>query len=139
MDVDKTTDTLTEELGRSPTVAELADELELTTEEVLEAIQAGHARKTASLDEPRRGGDEQVPLLDTMGRSEHGYERVESSLAAENAELDEREQRVLCWRFNEGLTQKEIAKRLGVSQMQVSRIQRAALRKLLGAVRGEGP
>jgi RNA polymerase sigma-B factor len=76
-------------------------------------------------------------LLDTIGGRENGYERVEADLAAEAAELDEREQRVLRMRFSEGMTQREIGNVIGVSQMQVSRIQRRALQKLLGAVRGE--
>ena len=71
------------------------------------------------------------------GRPEPGYDRVEAQLAAEGAPLDERERTVLRLRFEEDLNQYEIGDRLGVSQMQVSRIMRRALRKLLEAVQAE--
>ena len=70
---------------------------------------------------------------------ESGYEVAESRLAAEGAALDDRERRVLWLRFEEGLTQREIGTLLGVSQMQVSRIMRVALHKLLDAVQGRAP
>jgi RNA polymerase sigma-B factor len=62
---------------------------------------------------------------------------VEAQLAAEDAPLDERERRVLRLRFEQDLNQYEIGRRLGVSQMQVSRIMRRALRKLLAAVQAK--
>ena len=72
--------------------------------------------------------------METLGQTEPGYDAVEAQLAAEEAPLDERERRVLMLRFEEDLNQYEIGRRLGVSQMQVSRIMRGALRKLLVAV-----
>ena len=63
---------------------------------------------------------------------------MEAQLAAEGASLDDRERRVLKLRFENDLNQYEIGRRLGVSQMQVSRIMRRALRKLLSAVQGDG-
>ena len=77
-------------------------------------------------------------MVETVGQTEPGYDAVEAQLAAEEASLDERERRVLKLRFEEDLTQYEIGDRLGVSQMQVSRIMRRALRKLLAAVQGDG-
>jgi len=77
-------------------------------------------------------------MVETVGRTEPGYDAVEAQLAAEEAPLDERERRVLRLRFEEDLNQYEIGRRLGVSQMQVSRIMRRALRKLLSAVQGDG-
>ncbi len=74
--------------------------------------------------------------METIGRAEGGYERVEADLTAERAGLDDREWEVLRLRFVDELTQREIGRRLGVSQMQISRISRAALWKLLNAVRG---
>ena len=115
------------------------ERLALSEEEVAEALQAEEARRTLSLDVPRNRADaESVPMVETVGGQEPGYDRVEAQLAAEGAQLDERERRVLELRFEEDLTQYEIGDRLGVSQMQVSRIMRRALRKLLEAVRGEG-
>ena len=103
-----------------------------------EALQADEARRTLSFDVPRHRADaESAPMIETVGGSEPGFERVETQLAAEDAELEERERLVLQLRFEEDLTQYEIGDRLGVSQMQVSRIMRRALRKLLAAVRGE--
>ena len=131
---------LSDELGRSPTVGEIAQCLKLSEEEVWEALQAEEARRTLSLDVPRDRDDaESVPLVETVGTHESGYEVAESRLAAEGAALDDRERRVLWLRFEEGLTQLEIGSLLGVSQMQVSRIMRAALRKLLDAVQGPRP
>ena len=76
-------------------------------------------------------------MIETMGGQEPGYERVEVQLAAEGARLTERERAVLRLRFEDDLTQREIGRRLGVSQMQVSRIMRTALRKILEAVQGD--
>jgi predicted DNA-binding protein (UPF0251 family) len=78
-----------------------------------------------------------MPTVETIGRAEGGYERVEANLVVEDAGLDQREWEVLRLRFVDELTQREIGRRLGVSQMQISRISRRALWKLLAAVRGE--
>jgi RNA polymerase sigma-B factor len=105
---------------------------------VLEGLEANHARRTAALDAPYGTEDDTLALVDVLGSAEPGYERVESTLAvAQLAALDEREVRVLRMRFGEALTQREVASRFGVSQMQISRVQRRALWKLLNAVQGE--
>ena len=138
MKIDSATTDLTEELGRLPTPTELSEHLAVSVEDVLEAIEATYARRTLSLDAPRRSdGDDPGPAIETLPASESGYDRVEADLAAVSADLDTREWEVLRMRFNEELTQSEIAKRLGVSQMQISRVSRRALWKLLAAVRGE--
>jgi RNA polymerase sigma-B factor len=138
MKIDAATTELTEELGRMPTAAELSERLEVSVEEVLEAIEASHARRTLSLDAPRRSDAEDAgPAIEALPATEPGYDRIEAELAASSADLDTREWEVLRMRFNEELTQSEIADRLGVSQMQISRVSRRALWKLLGAVRGE--
>jgi RNA polymerase sigma-B factor len=130
---------LSDELGATPTVSQIATRLDLDDEAVSEALQADEARRTLSLDVPRNRQDrESVPMVETVGRTEPGYDAVEAQLAAEEAPLDERERRVLKLRFDEDLNQYEIGRRLGVSQMQVSRIMRRALRKLLVAVQGDG-
>ena len=129
---------LSEELGRTPGVSQIAERLELSEEEVLETFEADSARRTLSLDGPGSRSDEQSePMIETMGGQEPGYERVEVQLAAEGARLTERERAVLRLRFEDDLTQREIGRRLGVSQMQVSRIMRTALRKIVEAVQGD--
>ena len=138
MKVDSATTELTEQLGRMPTAAELSERLDVSVEDVLEAIEAAHARRTLSLDAPRRSdGEDPGPAIETLPSMEPGYDRIESDLAASSADLDTREWEVLRMRFNEELTQSEIAARRGVSPMQISRVSRRALWKLLGAVRGD--
>jgi RNA polymerase sigma-B factor len=139
MKVEEATNELTEELGRYPTTAQIAERLGISTEDVLEALEAAHARRTMSLDAPRLAEEEATPTVETIGRAEAGYDRVEADLVAEKAGLDRREWEVLRLRFVDELTQREIGHRLGVSQMQISRISRRALWKLLAAVRGERP
>lgn len=138
LDVREAAETLSEEHRRTPTVSQIAERLRLSEEEVLEAIQADSARRTLSLDVPRSGEDaEAEAMIDTVGEPETGYDRVEAQLAAENARLTERERTVLRLRFEDDLKQREIGRRLGISQMQVSRIMRTALGKILAAVQGD--
>ena len=139
MAVQEAAQKLAEEHGQTPTVAQIAERLELTDEEVSEALQAEEARRTLSLDVPRSREDaDSVPMVETVGEVETGYDRVEAQIAAEGAPLTDRERTVLRLRFEEDLNQYEIGRRLGVSQMQISRIMRKALRKLLDAVQAEG-
>jgi RNA polymerase sigma-B factor len=138
MKLDAATAALTDELGRFPTPAELAERLDITVEDVLEAMEADHARRTLSLDAPRRSDEEEsTPGVETLESVEHGYDRIEAQMAAGSAELDEREWAILRMRFVDNLTQREIASEFGVSQMQISRISRKALWKLLTAVNGD--
>jgi RNA polymerase sigma-B factor len=135
MEVQKAVRELSDELGRSPSVSQMAQRLELSQEEIAEALQADQARRTLSLDVPASRDDaESAPISETVSRTERGYEAVETQIAAEDAELSERETQILRMRFEEDLTQYEIGDRIGVSQMQVSRIMRGALRKLVEAV-----
>jgi RNA polymerase sigma-B factor len=129
---------LGDELGHSATPTQIAQLLELSEEEVTETLQADRARRTLSLDAPSsREDDQSTPMVETVGRTEGGYEAIEVQAAAAEAELTERERSVLQMRFEEDLTQYEIGDRIGVSQMQVSRIMRGAFQKLLAAVIGE--
>jgi RNA polymerase sigma-B factor len=138
MKVDDATSSLTEEHGRVPTATEISESLGVSVEHVLEAIEAAHARRTVSLDAPRRDEDhDPTPGVEMLPTHESGFDRVESDLAADAAGLEEREWEVLRLRFVDELTQREIGDRLGVSQMQISRISRRALWKLLAAVRGD--
>jgi RNA polymerase sigma-B factor len=105
---------------------------------VAESLVAAHARWTTSLEAPAAGGEEAaVTHRELLSSNELGYDQVEADLAVSSAQLESRELDVLWMRFRDELTQSEIGARLGISQMQVSRISRRAMRKLLGAVQGE--
>jgi RNA polymerase sigma-B factor len=121
-------------LGRSPSVAELGDRLGLSAEEVLEAIEAAGAYRSASLEEQLGGGDgaEDVALIDVLGDDDARLELVEDAAAVDGAMhvLDERARRILHMRFMEDMTQLQIAHALGISQMHVSRLLRKALTAL---------
>lgn len=134
-------DTLAEEQGRTPTVSEICSRLGLSEEEVAEALAADDARHTLSLDAPRDRPEPDSPLLVEsveQPESQRGFDRVEAQLAVAQVSLDDRERTVLHLRFEEDLTQREIGRQIGVSQMQVSRIMRRALRRLLDAVQADG-
>ena len=139
LEVDKYRTELTTRLGRSPSVRELGQALELDDEQVLEALQAQQGMRAASLDAPRGNSeDNDATLADAHGVVDPELTRAEHRATIERLfeRLDEREQRVLRLRFEEDLTQEQIGKLVGVSQMQVSRIIRGAVGKL-AAARGE--
>ena len=138
MEIRKAVALLSAELGRSPVPSQIAQRLELPEEEVVATLQADEERRTLSLDGPSSQQDaDSSPVVETVGAIDRGYEAVETQVAANGAELTERETRVLGMRFEEDLTQYEIGDRIGVSQMQVSRIMRKALGKLLEAVQAD--
>ena len=119
--------------GRPPSVQDLAQYLELSIEDVLDALETAGAHHTASLDSPRDDGEEESgTLADAFGQVDQSYELVEArvTIAAAAGHLGERERQVLVLRFVEDLTQSQIASMIGVSQMQVSRILRRALQQL---------
>jgi RNA polymerase sigma-B factor len=121
------------ELGRPPTAGELATRLQLSLEQVVDALQACEARDITSLDRPRTVGDDtEATLGDTIGREELGYERAEHSAMAARLMrvLSDREREILRLRFEEDLTQAEIGERVGCSQMHISRLVRGALARL---------
>ncbi|HUY71681.1 MAG TPA: SigB/SigF/SigG family RNA polymerase sigma factor [Gaiellaceae bacterium] len=123
----------TARLGRSPTIAELAEAAGVTEEEVVEAIEAGRAYSARSLtSSPELDDDSDVELIDLLEVEEHGYEDAENRelLASGIKALDERERRIVQLRFVDGLTQSQIAAEVGVSQMHVSRLIRRALETL---------
>ena len=126
-------ETLTNEHGRAPTVHQIAQYLELDLEEVLEAIQAIQSYETVSLDAPAPGADEDTATYgDSLGEEDRRYELVELGATVGSAmqSLPERERQIIHMRFTEDLTQSEIAGRIGVSQMQVSRLLRRSLEQL---------
>jgi RNA polymerase sigma-B factor len=124
----------TADLGRSPTIAELAEALELEEDEVVEALETYRAYATRSLSQPLGSGSDEETLEDVLGETERGYEDVEHGtlLEAGFGALDARERTIVELRFFEGLTQSEIAARIGISQMHVSRLLRRALVTMRG-------
>ena len=122
------------ELGRPPSVQELAERLGVSEEEILEAYEASPAQHAVSLEaQVSPGGDgEGVPLSERLGLKDENLERVELQelLDSAMAHLTPRERSIMYLRFVEELPQSEVAKRLGISQMHVSRLQRAAVENL---------
>jgi RNA polymerase sigma-B factor len=127
---------LTERLRRSPTLAELASETGLSAEDVAETLVARDARWTTSFEAPSNELDSESPA-DHLGRVDLGFDRVEAKVTCQQTTLDPLEKASLEMRFIAGMTQAEIGERLGCSQMQVSRISRRGLAKLLAAVQGD--
>lgn len=115
---------LTQELGRSPTIPELARSAEVSEEEVLEALESGQAYSTTSLDAPSGDDDDAPERVERMGDEDAQLENLEyfASLAPLIEQLPERERRILYLRFFQGLTQSRIADEVGISQMHVSRL-----------------
>ena len=131
--VSKLIEQLTVQLGRSPTIPELAKAAGVEEEQVLEALESGRAYSSVSLS-TGGGSDEDGELdpLESLGSIEHEYEVAEDRavLAPGFQVLDERERKILHLRFFSGLTQSQIAAEIGISQMHVSRLIRRSLEKI---------
>ena len=131
--VTKLIEQLTVQLGRSPTIPELAKAAGVEEEQVLEALESGRAYSSVSLS-TGGGSDEDGELdpLESLGTIEHEYEISEDRavLAPGFKVLDERERKILHLRFFSGLTQSQIAAEIGISQMHVSRLIRRSLEKI---------
>lgn len=137
--IKNTTDSLTNELERSPTIQELAMKLEVTEEEVLEAMEMGQSYNALSVDhsiEADKDGST-VTLLDVMGQQDDNYDLAEKRMILEKVLpiLSDREQEIIKSTFIDGLSQKETGEKIGLSQMHVSRLQRSAIKKLREAVK----
>jgi len=129
----KLVEQLSVELGRSPTIAELAESAGVEEENVLEALESGRAYSSLSLSGGASTEDgEEVDLLESLGDIEPEYELSEDRavLAPGFKALDSRERMILHLRFYEGLTQSQIADQIGISQMHVSRLIRRAVEKM---------
>jgi RNA polymerase sigma-B factor len=126
---------LGQELGRSPTIGELALEAGVSEEEALEALEAGQAYRSASIDAPVEDRGETATLASMLGQDDQGLADAESraTLSPLLAQLPRREQLILQLRFFEGMTQSEIAARLGISQMHVSRLLARSMARLRSA------
>jgi RNA polymerase sigma-B factor len=123
---------LSQQLGRAPTVAELAGRLGLSEEEILEGLESANAYSTLSLDVPDQGDGDSPAVVDSLGAEDEALEGVEyrESLKPLLERLPAREKRILMLRFFGGMTQSQIATELGISQMHVSRLLARTLAKL---------
>ena len=140
LELTKTVNRLGQELGRSPTVAEIAEAAGTTEESVLEGLEIAQAYNFTSLDAPIDSDDGgSTTFADQLGSEDEQLENLEyrASLAPEMEKLPERERRILYLRFFKGMTQSEIAGRLGISQMHVSRLLNRTLIRLRDALAEE--
>lgn len=131
--VNQAVDQLTQQIQRSPTILEIAEHLGVTSEEVLEAMETSEAYNFVSLESDRNSdGGDSFSILEYIGKDDQLMAIVDdrATLAKALKHLTPQEQRVLYLRFFEGLTQTEIATKLEISQMQVSRLLRRTLRVL---------
>ena len=132
LEIGTATASLTQELGRSPTVTELAERIGATDEEILEGLESAAAYSTLSLDAPDGGEPDGPSVLDLLGSEDAALEGVENREALKPllAGLPERERRILLLRFFAGMTQSQIAVEVGISQMHVSRLLARTLVRL---------
>jgi RNA polymerase sigma-B factor len=133
LETTKVVERLTTRHGRSPTAQQVADEMDCSLEDTLEALQAGSAYTATSLQAPAGGAEDANRTVgDTIGYDDARFDRAEefASLRGLGDVLDDRDRAILYLRFVEDRTQTEIAREIGVSQMQVSRLLRRALGRL---------
>jgi RNA polymerase sigma-B factor len=124
---------LSQRLGRAPTASELAYELDMDRAEVIEGLVAGSSYNTLSIDSGAGSGDDDArAIADTLGDVDAGLERIENREALRPLldGLPERERTVLVLRFFDSMTQTQIAERVGISQMHVSRLLAKSLARL---------
>lgn len=136
-----TVEELTRELQRSPRIEEIADRLEVSEEEILEAMEMGKSYQALSVDHSIEADADgsTVTLLDIVGNVDEGYERINQRLVLEKVlhVLTERERRIIQYTYLDNMSQKEAGEKLGISQMHVSRLQRRAIKKLREAIHEE--
>src|SRR3954453_9479511 len=138
--IERERERLATQLGRSPTARQLAARIGCTLDDVVDALEAAQARGSDSLDRPVASDDADGGSLgDRLGVEDSGFAAAEATVTVDGllATLSEREALAVRLRFHEDLTQAEIGARIGCSQMQVSRILRAALTQLAGHAGGE--
>ncbi len=131
--VEEASQRLSVRAGRAPTVSDLAQYLEIETEDVLDALETARAHHASSLDAPHDDGEgESGSVVDSFGAEDPALLLADDRVTVGEAArcLSEREREVLRLRFVEDLTQTQIAARVGVSQMQISRILRRAVARL---------
>ncbi|WP_373895155.1 RNA polymerase sigma factor SigB [Virgibacillus sp. CBA3643] len=137
----KAADDLTNINQTSPTVAEIANHLDVSEEDVLETMEMGKSYKALSVDHKIEADADgsTVSILDLIGRDESGFDNIDQKIILEKIlpVLSEREQQILKSTYFDNLSQKETGELLGISQMHVSRLQRRSLRKLREAIQTE--
>jgi RNA polymerase sigma-B factor len=137
--VNKAVDKMTQELDRAPTIADIAERLEVSEEEAMEAMELGEMYELPSLDRDMggEGGDSPAVLADYIGEADKEIERFERRTRLSEAlkALGARERQIIEMRFFDNLSQTEVARRLSISQMHVSRLQHRALERLRELVR----
>jgi RNA polymerase sigma-B factor len=128
----KATSDLSQKNGRAPTVAELAQHLGLSEEDILEGLESANAYSAVSLDAPDAGDDDSPAVADSLGTTDDSLEGVEyrESLKPLLEKLPPREKKILLLRFFGNMTQSQIAAELGISQMHVSRLLARTLAQL---------
>lgn len=139
--VNQATDTLTSQLQCSPTIAEIADYLDATVDEVLEAMESSSAYSSVSLEAPSGADDDDTPsVIDRYATEDSDLAFTDDRIIIEEAlaSFSPRERDVIEMRFLKGMTQIEIAEKLGISQVQVSRLLRRTLKKIQDKIDPEG-
>lgn len=139
--VNQAMDTLTSQLQRSPTIAEIADYLDATVDEVLEAMESSSAYSSVSLEAPSGADDDDTPsVIDRYATEDSDLAFTDDRIIIEEAlaSFSPRERDVIEMRFLKGMTQIEIAEKLGISQVQVSRLLRRTLKKIQDKIDPEG-
>ncbi len=123
---------LTQDLGRSPTVSELALRVGVSDEEILEGLESANAYSTLSLDAPDSGDDSALSMIDVIGEEDEALAHVENreTIKPLLEALDPRDKHILTLRFFRGMTQSQIAAEIGISQMHVSRLLARTLAEL---------
>jgi RNA polymerase sigma-B factor len=136
-----TVEDLTTQLHRSPRVDEIADALQVSEEEVLEAMEMGKSYQALSVDHSIEADSDggTVTLLDIVGNIDEGYEKINQRMVLEKVlhVLSDREKLIIQYTYLDNLSQKEAGDKLGISQMHVSRLQRRAIKKLQEAIHAE--
>lgn len=139
--IKSTVEELTTSLQRSPKVDEIARYLDISEEEVLEAMEMGKSYQALSVDHSIEADSDgsTVTLLDIVGNREQGYERVDQRLVLEKVlhVLSDRERQIIQYTYLENMSQKDAGDKLNISQMHVSRLQRRAIKKLKEAIDAE--
>lgn len=137
-----TIEALTIELQRSPLISEIAERLEVSDEEILEAMEMGRSYQALSMDHSIESDSDgsTVTLFDVVGKEDEEYEKTNRRMIVADAMsvLSEREKQIIQLTYLEQLSQKEAGEKLGISQMHVSRLQRKAIKKLQQAIISSG-
>ena len=139
--VNQATDKLTNELQRSPKVEEIAEYLDVTVDEVLEAMESSSAYTSVPIEAPGASDSDDAPsILDRYADDDNELDFTDDRLVIEEAirDFSPREREVIELRFVKGMTQIEIAKKLGISQVQVSRLLRRTLKKIQDKIDPDG-